>query len=72
MYKRQPINPATYLEIKDKIGDLEMENGNKPSEWAKEAGNWAKEKGLLDGTRPQESVTREELAAILQRFAALE
>ena len=65
------INPARYLKIKDKTGDLEMENGNTPSEWAKEAWDWAKEKGLLDGTRPQESVTREELVAILQRFAAL-
>ncbi len=56
--RNSTINPATYY-------------GNKPSEWAKEAWNWAKEKELLDGTRPQESVTREELAAILQRFAAL-
>ena len=65
------MNPANYLGIKDEVGVLEMENANKPSDWAKEAWEWAREKGLLDGTRPQEGITREELAAILQRLIAL-
>lgn len=40
------------------------------SPWAKEAWEWAKKAGLLDGTNPKDPVTREQLAAILQKFAA--
>lgn len=42
---------------------------NSPSAWAVEAWNWAKQQGLLDGTRPRDPVTREELAIILKRLA---
>ena len=66
------IDPAEYLEIKKKVGDLEMaKDTNTVSDWAKEAWNWAKEKGLLDGTRPQEPITREEMAVVLQRLVWL-
>ncbi len=41
---------------------------NTPSSWAKEAWDWAKKEGFLDGTRPKDSVTREELAVVLQRL----
>ena len=41
---------------------------NKPSSWAKEAWDWAKKEGFLDGTRPKDPVTREELAVVLQRL----
>ncbi|SDX89910.1 glycoside hydrolase family 25 protein [Tepidimicrobium xylanilyticum] len=41
---------------------------DKPSDWAKEAWEWAKKEGFLDGTRPKEPVTREELAVVLQRL----
>lgn len=66
------IDPAEYLKIKNKVGDLEMaKDTNTVSDWAKEAWNWVKEKGLLDGTRPQEAITREEMAVVLQRLANL-
>jgi len=41
---------------------------DKPSNWAKEAWDWAKKEGYLDGTRPKDPVTREELAVVLQRL----
>ncbi|MCI8336672.1 MAG: peptidoglycan DD-metalloendopeptidase family protein, partial [Peptococcaceae bacterium] len=66
------IDPADYLKIKNKVGDVEMEKGtNAVSNWAKDAWKWAKEKGLLDGTRPQEPITREEMAVVLERVVNL-
>ncbi len=66
------IDPAGYLGIKNKVGDLEMaKDVNAVSDWAKDAWEWAKEKGLLDGTRPQEPITREEMAVVLQRLVGL-
>lgn len=41
---------------------------SKPSEWAEDGWRWATEKHLIDGTRPHDTLTREELAVILQRF----
>lgn len=41
---------------------------NQPSPWAKEAWEWAKKEGLLDGTRPKEPITREEFAVVLKRL----
>ena len=40
-----------------------------PSAWAAESWVWAKDNGLMDGTRPKDAVTREELAAVLKRMA---
>ena len=66
------IDPAEYLKIKNKAGDLEMaKDVNVVSDWAKEAWEWAKEKDLLDGTRPQEPITREEMAVVLQRLTTV-
>ena len=39
-----------------------------PHDWAKDARAWAKKENLLDGTRPQDPVTREEIALVLRRF----
>ena len=41
---------------------------NTPSSWAKEAWEWAKKEGLLDGTRPKDPLTREEFAVVLKRL----
>lgn len=38
-----------------------------PSPWAKEAWEWAKEKGIIDGTRPRDNTTREEIIAMIYR-----
>lgn len=66
------IDPADYLKIKNKTGDLEVvKDANAVSDWAKEAWEWTKEKGLLDGTRPQEPITREEMAVVLERVVNL-
>lgn len=43
-------------------------DANEPSEWAKDAWDKAHELGLMDGTRPHDNVTREELAAVLVRL----
>ena len=43
----------------------EVEKVEGVSEWAKEAWQWAKEKGYLDGTNPKGTVTREMLAQVL-------
>ena len=42
-------------------------SGNKPSDWAADAWNWAKAHGLNDGTRPRDYATREEVAAFIYR-----
>lgn len=42
---------------------------NEPSAWAKDAWAKAHELGLMDGTRPHDNVTREELAAVLVRLS---
>ena len=38
-----------------------------PDPWAREAWAWARMMGYLDGTRPRDPVTREELAVVLMR-----
>ena len=43
-------------------------NAEGVSDWAAEAMEKAKEKGLLDGTKPRAAVTREQLAAVLDRM----
>lgn len=42
---------------------------NEPSKWAAESWDKAHELGLMDGTRPHDNVTREELAAVLVRLS---
>lgn len=49
-------------------GNVPMVDQNTPSEWAADAWAKAKDAGLLDGTRPHDAVTREELAAVLVRM----
>ena len=38
------------------------------SDWAKEGWNWAKEKGITDGERPKDNMTREEMVTMLYRY----
>lgn len=56
------INPMAWIE--DHIGTDESE----PSDWAKADWDWCKEKGYLDGTRPHDNVTRQEMAAVVRRI----
>lgn len=50
-------------------GDNMTQDKNQPSDWAKEAWEWAKQQGLLDGTRPKDNLTRQEFAVVLKRLA---
>lgn len=45
--------------------------GDEPDEWAKLAWDKAKVRGVLDGTRPHDPVTRQELAVVLNRLGVL-
>lgn len=56
------------LELMD-VTDNNVGNIDEPSAWAKESWDKAHELGLLDGTRPKDAVTREELAAVLVRLS---
>ena len=49
--------------------EVEENKNQEPSKWAAESWNKAHEMGLLDGTRPHDAVTREELAAVLVRLS---
>ena len=39
-----------------------------PSEWAREAWAWATAKGVTDGARPRDGITREEAVTMLHRY----
>ena len=54
------------------IQEYESEKAKKTVDtWAKVAWDKAKKKGTLDGTKPKSSVTREQLAAVLDRLGLL-
>lgn len=55
-------NPEEWEKFKK---ELEGDNMEEVSEWAKTAWNWCKERGYLDGTNPKGTVTREMLAQVL-------
>lgn len=59
-------------EVGERLKRDDNMNDNTPSEWAKEACGWAKDKGLIKGDENgdmhwREPVTREQLAVILKR-----
>lgn len=56
-------------EIYNDVTDNNVGDINEPSAWAKDAWDKAHELGLMDGTRPHDNVTREELAAVLVRLS---
>ena len=56
------------LELMD-VTDNNVGDINEPSKWAAESWAKAHELGLMDGTRPHDNVTREELAAVLVRLS---
>lgn len=77
------INPATYLNLIDERGEarlattevvpeVEVEvqttiDDNAPSAWAEASWEWAKEMGFLNGEKPKDYTTRQELAIVIQR-----
>lgn len=65
------LNPQNYAEsIALVFGEVEKveDKKNEASEWAKEAWEWGKEKGITDGSRPRDTSTREEVITMLYRF----
>ena len=52
----------------NKLKEEDEVSKDKPSNWAKEAWEWAIENGITDGTRPKEPATREEIVTMLYRF----
>lgn len=65
----QQFKQAVQRELDKLKGGATVAEKNVPSSWAKEAWEWAKKKGLLDGTRPKDNLTREEFAVVLKRLA---
>lgn len=57
------------VKIEEEAEDVDKNTAEIPSAWAAASWAWAKAGGLLDGTRPKDAVTREELAAVLSRLA---
>lgn len=56
-------------DVKGRIDFMEIYvKKDQSSEWASDAWEWAKTAGLMDGTRPHDPLTREEMAVILQRL----
>jgi N-acetylmuramoyl-L-alanine amidase len=45
-----------------------IKNPDTPSDWAKEAWEWAKREGITDGKRPKDTMTREEMVTMLYRY----
>ena len=57
--KANEINYTTEVEYMDQV---------KPARWAEEAWEFCKSKGWMDGTRPEDPVTRQELATVIFRI----
>lgn len=60
-------DPARWKEFKKKLEVKKMEN-NTPASWAKDAWEKATEAKIVDGTRPTEPITRQEIVVILDRL----
>ena len=71
----QPNNWAGWKQFKKDVAkeltggaSTVTQNKNQPSSWAKEAWEWAKKEGITDGTRPKDTMTREEMVTMLHRY----
>ncbi len=65
--KYSTVNPTGYLGLVNETGVAKLAK-EQVSPWAKEAWDWAKANNIMDGARPKDVVTREELAVIAQRI----
>ena len=54
-----------FIEYVEK-GGINM--SQEPSDWAKDAWEWAKKEGIFDGTNPKEGITREQVATVIHRL----
>lgn len=57
------------VDVKKELkGDVIVADKNIPDAWAKKDWDWAKKEGWLDGTRPKDNITRQELAIVIRRL----
>lgn len=63
-------DPARWAKFKQSL-EVTTVASNTPASWAKDAWDKATKAGVMDGTRPTEPVTRQELAVILDRLSAI-
>lgn len=66
----RPYSPVTRQELAATMVNA-LGIGKEPSDWAEEAFQAVTQLGLLDGTMPQEMLTREQFAVVLQKLAPL-
>ena len=69
----QPNNWAGWNKFKQDVqkelaGGGIVANKDIPDAWAKKDWDWAKKEGWLDGTRPKDNLTRQELAIVIRRL----
>ena len=61
-------NPDVWGQFKHDVANAARVKADNPSGWAALAWDWVKSYALNDGTRPRDTATREEVAAIVYRF----
>ena len=66
----RPYSPVTRQELAATMVNA-LGIGKEPSDWAEDAFQAVTHQGLLDGTMPQEMLTREQFAVVLQKLAPL-
>ena len=66
----RPYSPVTRQELAATVVNT-LGIGKEPSDWAEEAFQAVTQQGLLDGTMPQEMLTREQFAVVLQKLVPL-
>lgn len=66
----RPYSPVTRQELAATMVNA-LGIGKEPSDWAEEAFQAVTQLGLLDGTMPQEMLTREQFAVVLQKLVPL-
>lgn len=62
---------ARWTAFKKSLEVTTVASSNTPASWAKDAWDKATKAGVVDGTRPTEPVTRQELAVILNRLGQI-
>jgi len=63
----QEVEDMTEAEVRKIVKEMLAGSGDTPSSWAKEAWEEAKKNGITDGTKPQGSVTKEQVVVMLNR-----
>lgn len=66
----RPYSPVTRQELAATMVNA-LGIGKEPSDWAEEAFQAVTQQSLLDGTMPQEMLTREQFAVVLQKLVPL-